>query len=121
MAVHPTALAPMRERPRSAAMSSIPLATALCLLQAVPATIAIVRAKDQGTKVLCGVLVAVDLIVGLGPYIGLVIKDHLLEGVAVGLAILGIVAAVRVVHGVLGTLLATSGCLLALIVLGLIR
>ncbi|MBA3710437.1 MAG: hypothetical protein H0W83_16660 [Planctomycetes bacterium] len=101
-------------------MSSIPLAMALCILQAVPSTIALVRAKDQGTKVLCGVLAALDLVVGVGPRLGLTLSGHLFEGACIALAVLGIVAAVRVVHGVLGTLIATSGILLALIALRII-
>ncbi|MBA2480699.1 MAG: hypothetical protein H0V44_08555 [Planctomycetes bacterium] len=102
-------------------MSALSLETTLCVLQAVPATIAIVRAKDQGTKVLCAIIVLLAVVVGLRPYIGISISSNVLTGLVLAMAVLGIIAALRVVNGVLATLLITSGCLLALLVLGIVR
>jgi hypothetical protein len=102
-------------------MSALPLDTTLCLLQAAPCVIALTKGKDQGTKVICGILLAMDLVLGLGPYVGLEVHGRLLQGACVALAILGIVAALRVGQHALAALLITSGALMALLALGVVR
>ncbi len=102
-------------------MNSLPIDSTLCLIQGVAAAIALAKAKDQGTKILCGVLLAIDVAFAFGPYIGLEIKGTLAQVSCAAMAIIGVFAAIRVQNPILATLFVVSGCLLELMALGVVR
>ena len=99
---------------------AIHLDTALCLIQGVPCVIALAKGKDPTTRTVCGILVAIDLVLGFGPYVGLEIKNTLYQITCAVLGGLGIFAAVRVAQGTLSTLIVTGGLLLAAIAFRLV-
>jgi hypothetical protein len=101
-------------------MAAIHLDTVFCAMQAVPCVIALAKGKDPTTKTVCGILVAIDVVLGLGPYIGLILKDLIYQITCATLGGLGIFAAVRVAQPTLSTLIVSGGLLLAAIAFRLV-
>jgi len=104
-------------------MANLPLDTVLALIVAVPAGIAFAKATDRTTKVVCGVLLALAVVAALYKHVD-AIRDLLnrnawraLCGAILGV---GIYAAVRLSHVLLGTLIVTGAALLAAIAFGLV-
>lgn len=97
---------------------SIPLVTALGVLQLVPSIVGLASgAKDPGTRAVLVAGAIVSALLALEPYVGFI--DRLVDGnvaliLALLAAVLGVITAVRVPNRVIGTLTATAGCLLAL-------
>ena len=99
---------------------AIHLDTVLCLMQGVPCVIALTKGKDPTTRTVCGILVALDLVVGFGPYVGLILKDLMAQIACAAIGGLGIFAAVRVAQPTLSTLIVSGGLLLTAIAFRLV-
>jgi hypothetical protein len=101
-------------------MEALRLDTVLCVVQGVPCVVALAKGKDPTTRTVCGIVLALAVVLGFSHYVGIVLRDPAHWIVAVALGALGIFAAVRVAQPVLSTLIVYSGLLLALLALGVV-
>ncbi len=104
-------------------MTMLHLDTLLFLLHAAPAAVAFARMKDVSTRTLCGVVLAIDVLLGVGPLVGVTIRGPLGIAGAAATAVVGVVIAARLARHkqpVLATLLVTIGVLLAALALGVV-
>ncbi len=90
--------------------------TAFGLLTAIPCIIALTRSKDNASRTLLGVTLAMAMLVALVPVVGFlreIINTNLLRALAAVTAVLAIIVATRVQLPVIAALVCTGGLLLA--------
>jgi hypothetical protein len=105
-------------------MSPIFLTSILAALQGLPCLIGVLQTSDRTTRALGILLVLLDIVIGLRPYVDLVARctPHPIGLVlALAAAMSGLIVAVRLAHQVIATLIIVAGVLLAAVQLGLVR
>ncbi len=104
-------------------MADLPLITALSGILTVPCIIALTQASDKSTKVFASACAAIGLWLGLFPYVGFLRElttSALLDVLAILVLVLAVIVAIRLKHQILGTLMITAGCLIALRAFGVV-
>lgn len=90
--------------------------TAFGLLTAIPCIIALTRSKDNATRTLLGVTLALAAVIALVPVVDVLrdlINGNLLRALAAVTGVLAVIVAIRVQLPVIAALTCTGGLLLA--------
>ncbi len=103
---------------------ALPLITVLGGLLAVPCVIALTQGNERATKAFAVAGALIGLWLGLHPYVDFIkemTSGTLHQVLGILALVLAVIIAIRLKHQILGTLIITSGVLIAALSLGIVR